>query len=75
MKISLFIEKFQPFLKSIGDYAKSFWASFILFAGARREHSIVSPLTMPRMTQACIDIIWLKTTLARKNSSYKYLCF
>ena len=23
MKISLFIEKFQPFLKSIGDYAKN----------------------------------------------------
>lgn len=30
---------------------------------------------MPRMTQACIDIILLKTTLARKNSSYKYPCF
>ena len=54
---TLFIEKFQPLLKSIGDYAKSFWPSFLLFAGARREHSIVSPLTMPRMTQACIDKI------------------
>ena len=57
MTKTLFIEKFQPLLKSIGDYAKSFWPSFLLFPGARREHSIVSPLTMPRMTQACIDKI------------------
>ena len=31
------------------EIEKSYWPSFLLFAGARREHSIVSPLLQKKV--------------------------